>query len=60
MNNPPFGEIHWPVTNEASSEARNAAVAAISSGSPQRPSGVRDSTALRTSSLIGAVIGVSM
>ena len=32
MKSPPLGEIHCPVMNEASSEARNAAVDAISSG----------------------------
>ena len=41
MKRPPLGESHWPVKKELSSEARKSAVAAISSGSPQRPSGVR-------------------
>ena len=60
MKRPPFGDSHWPVVNDDSSEARNRAVAAISRGSPTRPIGVRLRIALRDSSEIGAVIGVSM
>ncbi len=36
--NPPSTARAWPVTNEASSEAKKAATAAISSGRPKRPS----------------------
>jgi len=41
MKRPPFGDSHCPVKNELSSDARKSAVAAISRGSPERPSGVR-------------------
>jgi hypothetical protein len=33
MKRPPFGESHWPVKKELSSEARKSAVCATSPGS---------------------------
>ena len=53
---PPFTWMSWPVTYEASREARNATTAATSSGSPMRPSGTfraksRHSCALRNCSV---------
>ncbi len=55
-----MGDSHWPVKNEASSDARNSAVAATSSGSPSRWSGVWLLMKARSMSESGAVIGVSM
>src|SRR5882724_5898675 len=40
MERPPLTESVWPVMNPASSDARNATAAAMSSGSPVRPSGI--------------------
>src|SRR5262245_7214533 len=60
MKRPPFGDSHWPVTNDDSSEARNKAAAAISLGSPMRPIGVRPRIIFLASSGTPAVIGVSM
>src|SRR4029453_5941532 len=58
VNSPPFGESHCPVMNAASSEARNAAAPAISSGLPRRPSGVWRSAMMRTTGGSGSRIGV--
>ena len=43
---PPATAIVWPVTQEASGEARNSATLATSSGRPMRPNGIEFRTAL--------------
>jgi hypothetical protein len=48
------------VKNELSSEARNSAVSATSSGVPALPSGVCPTISIRRTAGIGSVIGVSM
>ena len=51
VTSPPFGDSHCPVKKELSSEARNSAVAATSSGVPARPSGVCPMISMRMSEL---------
>src|SRR5829696_3031829 len=60
ITTPPLTMIIWPVTNSDSSEARKRAAATRSSGVPQRPSGVRASTALRQRSSACSPNPVSM
>src|SRR5258708_2112127 len=49
----------WPVTYDASSLARNTATCATSSGSPMRPSGVRDRIFLSASRLPSTAVRAS-
>lgn len=60
MNSPPFGDSHWPVKKALSSDARKSAVWATSRGSPIRCSGVRATSAARTTGEMTSVMGVSM
>ena len=57
---PPLGEIHCPVVNELSSDARWRAVAAISAAVPLRRSGVIPTMGASRASSTLAVIGVSI
>ena len=43
---PPATEMAWPVTHDASGEARNSATLAISSAWPMRPNGIEARVAL--------------
>ena len=43
---PPATEMVWPVTHDASGEARNSATLATSSGRPMRPNGIEFSVPL--------------